>query len=212
MNQMAVKFSESFTQFDGTGDFSAWVERFEVVSRLQKVTDLANLLPLFLTGGAFAVYQGLSDAAKADYSEVKRALTAAFSPDCFKAYAELSSRQLRANESIDVYASELTRLLSLVVPVNAASAATTSVWLKCAFVEGLPDAIRRQLKAACSLPTMSLTEVVERARQIVAFSDVCLVSADRTADRAAEDPRVSSKRMVCFLCKETGHYARNCTQ
>jgi len=89
--QLTVKFSDAFTQFDGNGDFAAWIERFEVVSRLQKIADLTNLLPLFLTGGAFAVYKGLSDTVKAEYDAVKKALTAAFSPDCFQAYDELQA-------------------------------------------------------------------------------------------------------------------------
>ena len=57
---MSVKFSDIVRQNDGESDFFEWAEKLELVAKLQKVKELENFLPLFLTGGAFLVYQGLS--------------------------------------------------------------------------------------------------------------------------------------------------------
>ena len=48
-----------------------WLEKLELICRLRNVTDLQTVIPLKLTGGAFAVYQHLSDEKKKDVGEVK---------------------------------------------------------------------------------------------------------------------------------------------
>ena len=78
----------------------------ELVAKLQKVDDLHMVLPLFLSGGAFAVYQGLSEDVKEDYADVRNALTATFSASPLTAYEEFVNRRLKENESVDVYLAE----------------------------------------------------------------------------------------------------------
>ena len=57
---MSVKISDLIPQFSGDSDFAEWVVKLELVAGLQKVTELQSFLPLFLSGGALAVYTGLS--------------------------------------------------------------------------------------------------------------------------------------------------------
>ena len=61
---ISVKFADLIRQYDGTGDFLEWLEKLELVAALQNVADLEKFLPLFLSGGTFAVYKSLTDVAK----------------------------------------------------------------------------------------------------------------------------------------------------
>ncbi|XP_067936897.1 E3 ubiquitin-protein ligase rnf213-alpha-like [Watersipora subatra] len=97
MPEMSVKVSELIKTYeDGkSGDFSVWVDKLELVAKLQKVDDLTTFLPLFLSGAAFAVYKHLEDDIKEDYPKLKAALLTAFSVDRFSAYIQLQNRALR---------------------------------------------------------------------------------------------------------------------
>ena len=54
---MSVKFSDIIQQYSGVGDFSEWIRKVEMVASLQGVKELEKFIPLFLCGGAFAVYE-----------------------------------------------------------------------------------------------------------------------------------------------------------
>ena len=45
--------------FSGEGDFAEWVKKTELVAALQSIKDLEQFIPLFLSDGAFAVYEAL---------------------------------------------------------------------------------------------------------------------------------------------------------
>ena len=64
-------------------------EKLELVAEIQGVSDKTKFLPLFLTGGAFSVYQSLSKIEKEDYNGLKKALLSAFSADEFKAFEKI---------------------------------------------------------------------------------------------------------------------------
>ena len=49
------------TEYDGTGSVVEWLDKTELVCRIRKIEDLALVIPLRLTKGAFAVYQQLSE-------------------------------------------------------------------------------------------------------------------------------------------------------
>ena len=69
-----IKLGDVINRNDGVGDFGEWIAKFELVARLQGVENLESVMPLFLSGGAFVVYDGLADGTKREYSELKRAL------------------------------------------------------------------------------------------------------------------------------------------
>ena len=150
-----VKLSDLVTQFDGTGDFAEWVQKLELVAKLQKVDDVASLLPLFLSGGAFAVYQGLDGSVKGDYGALKERLLVAFSADPCAAYGALQQRRLQPGESVDVFLADITRLARLV------DEGISEKFLKCAFLAGLPVSVRSQIGGAASqIGRLKLPEVV----------------------------------------------------
>jgi hypothetical protein len=211
-NTVSLKLSDLVTQFDGSGDFCEWLQKFELVARIQKISDLEDYIPLFLSGGAFAVYQGLSDADKGSYASVKRSLTAAFTVGPFKAYEELMIRRLLVGESVDVFLADITRLATLV------AGAPDENWLKCAFVHGLPDVIKAQLQASCSLSSMSMSELVEKARSLVGSKELCFTAICKARNfRGDFERRRGSKNrggtsITCYSCGEVGHMSNSCPQ
>ena len=89
-----------------------WFDKVEFICELRGVKDgLTTIVPLKLTGSAFAVYKHLSEEKRKDIEEVKKTLIAAFSADAFKAYEQFTARQLRPGEAPDVYE----RLMSVVL-------------------------------------------------------------------------------------------------
>ena len=196
---MSVKCSDLVRQFDGAGDFMEWIQKLELVAKLQNIKDLTSFLPLFLSGSAFAVYQSLPQTDKDDYTIVRKTLTNAFSMCQFKAYEVFMGRRLGAGESVDVYLAELNRIAALI------SSAVDEEWIKCAFICGLPGDMKSQIQAACSLSTMKLSEVVEKARTLVSVRETCFVSISGGGQKAGV------KSIRCFRCDGYGHMARECS-
>ena len=63
----SVKLSDIICRYEDqsiSGDFAEWIEKLELVAKLQKIEDLKPFLPLFLNGAAFAVYKQLPDSVK----------------------------------------------------------------------------------------------------------------------------------------------------
>ena len=197
-----TRFSDLIKQYDGNGDFSEWLKKLELVCKLQRVKDLESVLPLFLSGGAFAVYDGLSEDVKIDYRALTQALQQAFSVNCFQAYEAFLSRRLLPGESVDVYASDLKRLAKLVDPLISEG------WIKCSLVHGLPIDVQNQLKAACCLNEMELSEVMERARSLVTGSDANFGAVAQSNFK--EFKSNGQYRGKCFVCGKEGHQARSC--
>ena len=62
-----------------------WLEKAELVCNLRSIAHLESVIPLRVTGGAFAVYQQLSDADKRDSGKIAKALRTVFAADSFRA-------------------------------------------------------------------------------------------------------------------------------
>ena len=90
-----------------------WLEKVELVCDLRGIDKPETLVPLRLTGGAFAVYQQLSQSDKRDFSKLKEALLLAFDADSFAAYEQFSTRRLRPGETVDVFIAGLRKLALL---------------------------------------------------------------------------------------------------
>ena len=78
-----------------------WIQKLKLVANLQGIKELQTLLPLFLSGGAFAVYQGLNEEVKKKYLFVKAPLMKAFAADPTSAFEEMKTRRLNPTESVD---------------------------------------------------------------------------------------------------------------
>jgi len=201
---MALKYSDLIKQYEGIGDFAEWVEKFELVAKLQNVKDWSVFLPLFLSEGAFSVYKEISDEDKKCYTTVKQCLLRAFSRDQFSAYADLSQRKCRIGESVDVYLADVKRLVYL---ANGNETIGVENWIKCAFVAGLPENAQHQLKLTCSLSYASVEDILIKARDLMRCEELYAIQSC-----AIGESKKSSevKGIVCFNCQRTGHISRYC--
>ena len=193
-----VKFADVIKMFDGSTDCANWLQKLELVASLQGVKRLEKFVPLFLEGGAFAVYTSIHEDDKQNYEKVKAVLLQAFSVDPCHAYEEFRARKMLPGESVDVFLVDLNRLARLIDKY------ASDAWIKCAFIAGLQEDVRVQLHAACSLNKMELAETVERARNLtkVKTKDLCMVGVtNKVEDRHREG---------CFNCGKKGHVSREC--
>ena len=197
---MAVRLTDVIVKFEDaekSGDIGEWLDKLELVAKLQDITKLESFVPLFLSGPAFAVYKQLDDQDKSEYSRLKFQLVQAFGQDCFAAYEMLQRRVLGENETVDVYVTDIKRLVALM------GQSAPDPLIKCAFVAGLPVDVATQLKALAAVESMTLPELTCRARMIMSTRNQavgpCAVGRPSTA-----------RTIQCFSCGASGHMARQC--
>ena len=154
---MQVKFSDLIRNYDGSTDLSHWLDKVKMIARKQKVTDLADVLPMFLEGHAFAVFKKLSLKDQDNAGKIEAALVKAFSLNKYQAYDQFRQRVWQEGESVDVYLVDLQRLAGL------ADIDIPKV-VEVAFVVGLPHDVASQVKAGSSAGKMNFTAIVELSR------------------------------------------------
>ena len=204
-----LKFDiKSIPEFDGSTSVVEWVRKAELICEMCGVTAIARVLPLRLVGGAFAVYEQMETGARADANKIKDALFAAFGTDPFVAHELFTKRRLKPGEAVDVFLSELR---GLTVPFGG----TSDRELKCAFVNGLPGHVKQLLRASARINSLTLTQVLESARDIIKDMPreeepvVAAVQpvAKESKSQSRPDQRVG---LICFNCNGPNHIARDC--
>ena len=222
-----IKLSNLIPKYDGTTDVSQWLKQLNVARVAARITDVAMVLPAFLRGNAFTVYANLPEEQQRGYQAIEDALTTAFGVDEHVAYRELVTRRWRDGEPVDVFVADLHRLASL--------SGMSERSVRMAFMNGLPVGIGMPVKSTPGVKTMSLVQVVELARTLMAANEaprmepfpedlgrprsgqteVGAAAVDAAPGRARGGqgcPRMTRRRFRCFGCGEEGHMVRNCPQ
>ena len=188
---------------------------------MKGIQDLSSLLPLFLDGEAFAVYEHMPEAEK-NASKIEATLLNAFAMNPFAAYDTLRQRNWLPGESIDGYCSDLRRLAKL-------AKVEGDQFLKCAFISGLPTDISNQLRASSEISNSSLASILQQARVLMAnrCQSSAFVSVSKASSSQAKST-VNGRRLPkcykcggahviracpdieCFFCHEKGHMAKEC--
>ena len=75
--------TEVIRPFSGDGDVVAWIQKVKLVAKLQKVSDLASFMPLFLEGEALSLYLEMKDEDRSDADRIEQRLKGAFTDDFF---------------------------------------------------------------------------------------------------------------------------------
>ena len=176
----------------------------ELVCNLRGIAQLESVIPLRLTGGAFAVYQQLPDADKRDSGKITKALRTAFAVDSFTAYEQFVGRRLQPGERVDVFLAELRRLA---VPFGGLS----DKILACAFVAGLHDTVKQLLRAGSRMDELPLAHILTRARAVLADEvGVAAAVSAMTVGVSASVKRADATSELCFQCNQPNDLARDC--
>jgi len=197
-------------EFDGTTDVVEWWSRAELLCEHRGVAAV-TVLPLRLTGGAFAVWSQLPAEERGSLDAVRTALFSAFALDQYAAYDAFSSRHLQPGESADVYLADLKRLATLFGGVPDCA-------LACAFVAGLPEDVRHVIRAGSRAEVLDLAGVVARARAVLSDERVASAAAARSRVLAhcqttrGQPARGSGRQRErrCWTCGKPGHFAATC--
>ena len=92
--------------------------------------------------------------------------------------------------------------------------------LACAFIAGLPDSVRSQLRAAARLDTLTLSQVLGRARAVL-VDDGIMGAAAAIGEYSPRPQQLVSKpqfgglgarsrNLRCFICNDSSHLAKGC--
>ena len=223
---MEVKLSKDMIKpFNGEGNLVAWLSKVKLIAKLQKITDLASFVPLFLEGDALAIYLELGEKEQASADKIEARLKEAFTDGPFVAYGKIA-RMKWTGEPVDVYANEIRRLAGLA----GFSGEELNRLVKLTFVNGFPDSISMELQQVEKILTLSMSDILARAR-ILAPSKTTSVTAvalkEGLGTRFGESrtfkgqcyrcggPHImrnckEKKGIVCYRCGREGHIASRC--
>ena len=160
--QMARISSDMIRPFNGEGDVVGWVEKVKLVAALTGVADVAKLLPLYLEGPALSVYLEMAASEKEKVDSIVGRLKEVYCDSSFMAHAKLS-RLKWTGEPVDEFATEIRRLAGLAGFVDEVERMT-----RLTFVNSFPDHISVELQQVPGVDGMAMSELLPRARVLVA--------------------------------------------
>ena len=224
------------------GDFTDWLERFEICAAANEwdKKTRALKLPTLLEKEALVAWLSIPEETRKDYDEVKRSLCSALKPNQFSSFAEFQARKLRPGETVQMYLHHLQRLLESALPDLDGESKDKLLFQQ--FLAGVPDECSRALRSNPDITTT--TQVVARARLLMSVSvekpsssatmavgsqcseiadlkeDVkrlseqmaALVNKFTPAEQTAAAVASPSVSVRCYNCNGMGHLSRNCRQ
>ena len=162
-----AKAEGALRPFGGQEDLEEFWQKFQVVGKIQKWTtakDRMAHLPLYLAGDAFTVWRQIEESDKEDEDKVKARLEESFACSAREAYSQFVRRRKRDDETVDVYVSDLRRLLTLSGHKEAADGKDPVLVEQ--FLTGLPRRFSSQLRlsVASSAADPTLSQLTKQAR------------------------------------------------
>ena len=180
------------------------MEDLELTCELCEITTVERVLPLRLKGVARETYRQLSKEQRDDVKEIKRGLTKAYGTDSFVAFEQFTTRCLHPEETADEVLTDLQRLTRLVGEIPP------ECWIKCAFVNGLSSHVRGLPRSSTRLETLTLREVLERARTVLVDTRDEHLAAVARPEQTSHTPNIYKSDVTCFRCRNPNHLARDC--
>lgn len=180
----------------------------ELVAKLTKVDNLAQFIPLFLEGGALAVYLEMSAVDQAQSEAIQTKLKEAFSDSAFVAYSKLVNKKW-TGESVDVFSNELRRLAGLSGLVGT----SLEQVVKLSFVNGFPDSVSTEMQKIDGIATMSMSELLVKARILIVKTPSVGTAASVVVNKfsGSDNKREYTFKGKCFNC-DGPHMVRSCPE
>ena len=170
-----------------------WSEDLELTCELCEISKTERVLPLRLKGAV----QQLSKEQRDDVEEIKSDLIKAYGTDSFVAFEQFTTHRLRPEETADELLTDLQRLARLV------GETPPECWIKSAFVNGLPSDVKGLLRSSTSLETLTLRQVLERARAVLVDTRDEHLAAIARPEQTLHTPNILKSRqsdVTCFRC------------
>ena len=173
------------------GDFSEWIQCFEICSAANEWDEdaMARKLPTLLEKEVLVCWLDIPAETKKIFKDVKQLLVEKLRPSGFVAFAEFQARKLRPGETALLYVHELKRLLEDAMPNLDADSQDRILFQQ--LLAGLPDDCSRTLRAIPEIKTTA--DAVSRARLLMTVSHqasvptVASVNAGKDSQTAAID-------------------------
>ncbi|KFD46674.1 hypothetical protein M514_12442 [Trichuris suis] len=144
-----------------------------------------------------------------DLKKVQGRLLAALAPDSFVAFEEFTMRRLRDGETADAFLAGLRRLALL-------AGGMPDKVLASAFVRGLPEHMQEALRAGARMKSLTLDEVLTRARAMLAKDPYDSIRRDgdppivAASNGTVPAPPSSNTSWRCYACGGPNDLARDC--
>ena len=150
--EMEKLAKEMIRPFNGKGDLGAWMKKLKLVAKLQKISDLASFIPLFLEDDALVLYLEMSRENQQDEERLK----VAFTERPLESYKKLKKIKW-TGESVDMYHNNIKRLAGYMGRGQDQTA-------KLAFVTGFLDSLSVRLQQLTRVNKMEITDLILTAR------------------------------------------------
>ena len=197
--------------FTGEGDIQAWLAKVELVAKLTDIKHVECLIPLYLEGGALAVYMEMPAAHQTDLKLLKDGLLKAFSDSQFVAYSKLKGARW-TGEPVDVFSNSVKKLAK---ECGLEGKGLEQV-AKLAFVTGFPDSVGVELQQIQGIEEMDVSDIIVRARVLAGNHGAgaqSVVAAPAVGPVSAKSGQTGSFRgastMSCYSCNGP-HLVRFC--
>ena len=191
--------SDILRSFMGEGDVVMWLHK--LVANLQKIEDIATLIPMYLEGNALAVYLEMGEKDQADTERIEKRLKTAFLEGDFEVYNKLR-KVTWTEEPVDVNAAEIRRLARLVGYMGQSLKKT----IKMVFMGCFLDCISMELQWLAGIENMEVKEVLRHAKVLVKQTSELGVVATFTKSKPGkveQTVRRPNRKFIgkCFRCQ-----------
>lgn len=181
--------------FTGAEDIEVgeWVKKVKLVCTLRKL-EVQEIIPLFLGGPAFSIYDQMVEKEKTNPEAIVSALVKAFGKEKVEAYEELKRLKWSQGISAEVFLSQVRRIVK-------STGIEGEEIVKLSFVTGLPTRVSSLLRATTSIGDVSAAELVSKTR--------ALLQEMEGKEEAVMAAYINRK---CYNCGRPGHVSRNCRE
>lgn len=183
--------------YTGEGDVMAWLSKVELVASLSDIKKdmLVKLVPMYLEGGALAVYLEMAEDDRKDFGKLRKGLLKAFSDSPFTAFSKLKTLRW-TGEPVDLYVTELRKLAR----ESGFEGEALEHLVRMALVTGVPEKVSVDLQQVDHADSAPVSELVGRARILMAKESSAPVSAGAITSGRGSPPAPGARPVACWEC------------